>query len=69
MSLRQRTGGGGGNALPKGVLNKGNFMHITILSKLAIKQNRKIDLNREHHQDINLLQMPYLILCLYLFPN
>lgn len=52
-----------------GGLNMGNFMHVIILPKLAIKENQKIDLNREHHQDINVLQMLYLILCLYLFPN
>lgn len=57
------------DAIPKGGLDMGDFMHITILPKLAIKENQKIDLNREHHQDINVLQMPYLILCLYLFPN
>lgn len=57
------------DAFPKAGLDSAYFMHITILPKPAIKENQKIDLNREHQQDINVLQMPYLILCLYLFPN
>lgn len=57
------------DAIPNAGLDSAYFMHITILPKLAIKENQKIDLNREHQQDINVLQMLYLILCLYLFPN